>query len=262
VSTAGTPPRKPPADSSAGKPSPAAETDKATASKATAERAATDKATASGAPAAGGGSGKAAGAPAAAAGAETAQQQRSSSATPPQTGLRPSAQATGVTAAASAAAAQGDIRPGLARPLPPEGRPDQRRETAAEPVAPVRPAGPRRARLMVTRIDPWSVMKTAFMLSVSVAIVMLVAVALLWWTLSTTGVFESIGRIVNDLASSGSTTFDFANLVGFDRVIGVALIISAVEIVLSSALSTLFAFLYNLSVGLTGGVELTLSEDA
>ena len=29
-----------------------------------------------------------------------------------------------------------------------------------------------------------------------------------------------------------------------------------------SALSTLFAFLYNLSVGLTGGLEVTLSEDS
>ena len=29
-----------------------------------------------------------------------------------------------------------------------------------------------------------------------------------------------------------------------------------------SALTTLFAFLYNLSVGLTGGLEVTLSEDA
>ena len=37
---------------------------------------------------------------------------------------------------------------------------------AAPPAAP-RPAGPRRARLLVTRLDPWSVMKTAFMLSVS-----------------------------------------------------------------------------------------------
>jgi hypothetical protein len=29
-----------------------------------------------------------------------------------------------------------------------------------------------------------------------------------------------------------------------------------------SALSTLFAFLYNLSVGLTGGLEVTLSDDS
>lgn len=133
---------------------------------------------------------------------------------------------------------------------------------AAAPAAAVRPAGPRRARLLLTRVDPWSVMKSAFMLSVSIAIVTLVAVALLWWSLDVTGVFAAIGRTIDDVAGSGSTAFDFLSLVGFSRVMGVALVLAAVEIVLVSALSTLFAFLYNLSVGLTGGLEVTLSEDS
>ena len=133
---------------------------------------------------------------------------------------------------------------------------------ATPPAVPTRPMGPRRARLLVSRLDPWSVMKTAFMLAVSLAIVMLVATAVLWYALDATGVFEAIGKVVNDLAGSGSTNFNFAALVGFGRVMGVALIIAALEIVLTSALSTLFAFLYNLSVGLTGGVEVTLSEES
>lgn len=125
-----------------------------------------------------------------------------------------------------------------------------------------RPVGPRRARLLVTRLDPWSVMKTAFMLSVSLAVVVLVAIALLWWTLSVTGVFAAIGRTIDDVAGSTTTSFDFLSLVGFSRVMGVALVLAAIEIVLVSALTTLFAFLYNLSVGLTGGLEVTLSEDS
>ena len=142
---------------------------------------------------------------------------------------------------------------------------DDRRGSGAaapSPSAAVRPVGPRRARLLVSRLDPWSVMKTAFMLAVSLAIVMLVAIAVLWYALDATGVFEAIGKVVNDLAGSGSTNFNFASLVGFGRVMGVALVIAALEIVLTSALSTLFAFLYNLSVGLTGGVEVTLSEES
>jgi hypothetical protein len=122
--------------------------------------------------------------------------------------------------------------------------------------------GPRRARLLVTRLDPWSVMKTAFMLSVSLAVVVLVAISLLWWTLSVTGVFDAIGRTIDDVAGSTTSSFDFLSLVSFSRVMGVALVLAAIEIVLVSALTTLFAFLYNLSVGLTGGLEVTLSEDA
>lgn len=129
-------------------------------------------------------------------------------------------------------------------------------------AVPARATGPRRARLMVTRLDPWSVMKTSFMLSLSVAIVVLIALALLWWTLDVTGVFAAIGRTVDDVAGSATTSFDFLALVGFSRVMGVSLVLGAVEVVLSTALSTLFAFLYNLSVGLTGGLEVTLSEDS
>nr|MDA8436256.1 DUF3566 domain-containing protein [Actinomycetales bacterium] len=133
---------------------------------------------------------------------------------------------------------------------------------SSAPVAAPRPSGPRRARLLVTRLDPWSVMKTAFMLSISIGIVVLMATALLWWTLDVTGVFAAVGRTIDDVAGSGTSSFDFLSLVGFSRVMGVALVLTAIEVVLGSALATLFAFLYNLSVGLTGGLEVTLSEDS
>jgi hypothetical protein len=41
---------------------------------------------------------------------------------------------------------------------------------------------------------------------------------------------------------------------------GLMMVVSAIEIVLLSVLSTLFAVLYNLSVGFTGGVEYTFTD--
>ncbi len=158
--------------------------------------------------------------------------------------------------APAAAAPVRPVTPVVADPLAGSGA------VRPAPAAQVRPMGPRRARLLVTRLDPWSVMKTAFMLSVSIAIVTIMAVALLWWTLDVTGVFAAISRTIDDVAGSGTTSFDFLALVSFSRVMGISLVLAAVEIVLMSALTTLFAFLYNLSVGLTGGLEVTLSEDA
>lgn len=133
---------------------------------------------------------------------------------------------------------------------------------AVGPPVAARATGPRRARLLVTRVDPWSVMKMAFMLAVSAGIVLLVATGLLWWTLEVTGVFGTVGRTIDDIVGTTSTSFDFLSLVSFSRVMGVALVLTAIEIVLWSALATLVAFLYNLSVGLTGGLEVTLSEDS
>ena len=174
--------------------------------------------------------------------------------------------ATGVRGSGAApvavAATAAPVVPGQTAPQPVTTTPVAEAPPRSAPPPAIRPVGPRRARLLVTRLDPWSVMKTAFMLSVSVAVVLLVATALLWWTLDVTGVFDTIGRTVDDVAGSSSSSFDFLSLVSFSRVMGVALVLSAIEIVLVSALTTLFAFLYNLSVGLTGGLEVTLSEDA
>jgi len=120
---------------------------------------------------------------------------------------------------------------------------------------------PRRARLYVTRIDPWSVTKAAFMLALAIGVVIVVAVAVVWWVLDSTGVFVTVSRTINEVVGSTTTAFDLMSYVEFSRVIGVAIILASVEIVLVSVLSTLFAVMYNLTVGLTGGVEVVLSDE-
>ncbi|MDP1876008.1 MAG: DUF3566 domain-containing protein [Actinomycetota bacterium] len=120
---------------------------------------------------------------------------------------------------------------------------------------------PRRARLYVTRVDPWSVTKAAFMLALSIGIVLVVAVALLWWLLDVTGVFLTVSRTIDEVVGSATSGFDLLNYLEFSRVMGVAVIVASVEIVLISFLATLFALIYNLSVGITGGVEVVLSDE-
>ena len=115
---------------------------------------------------------------------------------------------------------------------------------------------------MVTRVDPWSVLKTSFMLTIAFAIILLVAVAILWWILDQLGVFVALSRTVNDIAGSSTTQFDLASVLSFGRVMGVTLVLAAVQIVLLSVLATLFAFLYNLAVGISGGLEVTLAEES
>ena len=120
---------------------------------------------------------------------------------------------------------------------------------------------PRRARLYVTRIDPWSVTKAAFMLALAIGIAIIVAVGALWWVLDVTGVFVTVSRSIDEVVGSASTGFDLLGYLEFSRVIGVAVVIASVEIVLVSLLATLFALMYNLTVGLTGGIEVVLSDE-
>ena len=121
--------------------------------------------------------------------------------------------------------------------------------------------GPRRVRLYVTRFDPWSVTKAAFILSLTIAIVLVVAVSAVWFILDRTGVIASLSGTVNDVVGSTSG-LDLITSLGFGQVIGSTLILASVEIVLVSTFAGLFTILYNLTVGITGGVEVVLSEDA
>ncbi len=120
--------------------------------------------------------------------------------------------------------------------------------------------GPRNARLYVSRIDPWSIFKAAFMLALALGIVIVVAVAVLWWVLDYAGVFVTVSSSINDVVGSATANFDLVSLLDFSRVMGVAVVVAAVEVVLVSITATLFAFIYNLSVGLTGGVEVVVTD--
>ncbi|MFD0274981.1 DUF3566 domain-containing protein [Kitasatospora sp. NPDC127111] len=138
------------------------------------------------------------------------------------------------------------------------------RRPAAAPAA----SGPglgrtRKARLRVTKADPWSVMKVSFLLSVAVGIVIIVAAAVLWMTLDSLGVFDSLGKTLKEVTAgeapnSGINLMDY---VGFGKVMTFTSLIAVVDVVLLTALSTLSAFIYNAAAGFTGGIELTLAEE-
>ena len=87
-----------------------------------------------------------------------------------------------------------------------------------------------------------------------------VAVGLLWSLLDSGGVFDSINKVVADVAND-QTDFTVQGSLAFRRVMGVTLVLAVVQVVLITALATLAAFLYNLAAGLVGGLDVTLVEE-
>jgi hypothetical protein len=167
----------------------------------------------------------------------------------------------------------GDGGPSLAAPAPTatvngNGRGAPRPNVYAEPPRQVpgpttggmATVGPRKVRLTIARVDPWSVLKLSFLLSVALGIVLVTASVVLWSVLDAMGVFSSIN---NELRSIGSaqSKFDINQWVGLGRVVSLTTVIAVVNVLIIMALSTLGALLYNLASSLVGGLQVTLSDD-
>jgi hypothetical protein len=124
------------------------------------------------------------------------------------------------------------------------------------------PRRTRRAQLRLVQVDAWSVMKTSFLLSIALGIVLVVAVAIIWSVLGAAGVWDSINSIVQQaVGGDNSEPFKIQEYAGTSRVLGFAMIVAVLDVILITAIATLGAFLYNLSAALLGGIEVTLAED-
>lgn len=159
----------------------------------------------------------------------------------------------GVAAAAAAA------KTTLAQVSPPSA---PAASAAPVPTA-TRPRRTRRARLRISRIDPWSVMKTSLLFGIAGGIIFVVATYVLMSVVEATGLFSAINSVVQSVLSSptDTTQFDITTYVNTKRATGLAALVGAIDVVIFTALATVFSFLYNLSATMLGGLEITLAED-
>jgi hypothetical protein len=127
--------------------------------------------------------------------------------------------------------------------------------TARATVSSAASRGPRRARLFVKRVDPWSVMKFSFAVSFVLFFVLVVATSVLYLALDQMNVFTSINKALAQLITSKNDVKVTAT-----AVIGASGAIGLVMVVLFTAIMTLGAFIYNVCADLVGGIELTLAE--
>jgi len=122
-------------------------------------------------------------------------------------------------------------------------------------------AAGRRADLVVARLEPWSVMKFSFLMSLVAWVVLFVAVAFLYFTLSSLGVFTSIEHTLTSVTSSNSSSgMNLSHWFSASRILGYTMLLGAVNIILITALCTVGSMIYNLVTHLGGGIEVTLRE--
>ncbi|HUA40154.1 MAG TPA: DUF3566 domain-containing protein [Streptosporangiaceae bacterium] len=119
----------------------------------------------------------------------------------------------------------------------------------------------RRALLSLERIEPISVMKFSFLISLVGWIVMFVAVAVVYFSLSKLGVFakieQTVGLVTYNKDHPGSNA---ASWFKASRVLEYTALVCTINAILFTALATVGAALYNVVTTLTGGIEVTLKE--
>ncbi|MGW6197591.1 DUF3566 domain-containing protein [Kribbella sp. NPDC055110] len=120
----------------------------------------------------------------------------------------------------------------------------------------------RKARLRMSRIDPWSVMKTAFLLAIAFGIVTWVAVFIVWSAIGAAGVFDNINSTVQEvLGTPAGEPFRVENYINTGKVMGFTTLLACADVLIITALATLGSFLYNIAATLLGGLEVTLASE-
>jgi hypothetical protein len=118
-----------------------------------------------------------------------------------------------------------------------------------------RARGPRRARLQLRHINPWTVLRFSCVLAIALFFVWLIVIGVLYGVLDAAGAIGQLNDSIVTIKGPGSKAPITAGIV-----FGSAAIIGAVNIVLFIALSTIGSVVYNLCADLVGGIEFTLSE--
>jgi hypothetical protein len=119
----------------------------------------------------------------------------------------------------------------------------------------------RSALLSLQRVEPMSVMKFSFLISLVGWVVLFLAVAIVYYSLSKLGVFakieQTVGLVTYNKNHPGANA---ASWFRASRVLEYTALVCTINAVLFTALATVGAVLYNLITALTGGIEVTLRE--
>jgi ABC-type sugar transport system permease subunit len=115
-----------------------------------------------------------------------------------------------------------------------------------------RQAQTKQVRLKLVYIDFWSAVKFSFLIAAAIGVIIFVAVLLIWTVLTSTGVFDQVSKLMQDV--SGQSSLTVSNVISFAQVMGFTLVIAALNVVVGTVLGAIACVLYNLSVRITGGI--------
>lgn len=122
------------------------------------------------------------------------------------------------------------------------------------------PGAPRKVRVLLSRIDPWSALKIGFLVAIAFGIMTVVAMHILWMALNQMDTFVTIQEWVSKLFTQDQEV-NILQFFAYSKVMSATLLVAVVNVVLISGLSVIAAFIYNMISRVVGGVYMTLTDD-
>jgi Transmembrane domain of unknown function (DUF3566) len=129
-------------------------------------------------------------------------------------------------------------------------------ETEAAPRRCEERTAARRTKVVIRRVDPWSVLKFSLLFYFCLMLVFLFALLMLYWLLGVIGVLDSAARVLSDVGFGGEAGFEFHSYWIFSRLF----LIGLAGVIVWSLVNLLISVLYNLISDVVGGVQVTLAE--
>lgn len=141
---------------------------------------------------------------------------------------------------------------------PPKGGRSPKPKAAKTPKGAKEPKhakpAPRTTKVVLRKLDAWSVLKLSFVFYLALFIVVLVASVLLWAGATSVG---AVGNIENFIVDIGFNEFKFVP----NELLGGLALGGLVLVVAGTCANVLLAALFNLMGDVVGGLKLTLQEE-
>ena len=122
-------------------------------------------------------------------------------------------------------------------------------------------AGTKRSRLRVSYINPLSVIKTTFIISLAFGLASIVALIMLWSVAKLSGTIDSATGLLTDIFGSGGAGFNIVSLLSLPRIIFIGSVFTVFQVVTWTLLSGIVSVIYNMCAEYVGGWEVTLTDD-
>lgn len=119
--------------------------------------------------------------------------------------------------------------------------------------APRRSGSSKQVRLRLVHIDFWSAMKVAAILGLVLGIVQVVVVFVMWTLLQVVGLFGKIDEVMRDILADPE--FAITTMLSLPQVMMFTLLVAVLNFVVITVMGAVIAVLYNLSVRITGGLQ-------